>query len=212
LIGFLGGTFDPIHNGHLHAARAAAAALELEWVGLILAARPHLRVARAAVEHRWEMLQLAVRGDALLRADAREMHRDAISYTVDTLHELRVEHGSAVPLVWLVGWDAYRALATWHRWDELIDLAHLGVLLRPGVTTSLAPPVAEFTATHCVSELACLRARPAGYVTFVTASMLPISATEVRARIARGESADDLLPPAVSTYIRAHDLYGGSPA
>jgi nicotinate-nucleotide adenylyltransferase len=211
LIGFLGGTFDPIHNGHLHAARAAAAALELDWVGLILAARPYHRDARASVAHRWAMLTLAVEGDPVLRADAREMHRDAVSYTVDTLHELRAEYGTATPLVWLVGWDAYRTLASWHRWDELIDLAHLGVLRRPGAE-ALDERMSEFTTTHCVSELTRLRARPAGYVTFVTASMLPISATQVRARLKGGESADDLLPAAVSTYIRAHDLYGGSPA
>ena len=211
MIGFLGGTFDPIHNGHLHAARAAATALRLEWVGLILAARPNLRVAQADVAHRWAMLQRAVEGETLLRADARELRRDAVSYTVDTLHELRTEYGTATALVWLVGWDAYRTLASWHRWDELVDLAHLGVLRRPGAGP-LDERMTEFTAEHCVSEVAALHACPAGYVTFITAPMLPISATEIRTRLARGEAVDDLLPPAVSTYIRAHDLYGGSPA
>jgi nicotinate-nucleotide adenylyltransferase len=210
LIGLLGGTFDPVHNGHLHAARAAVIALDLEWVGLILAARPHHRVARATVVHRWAMLRLAVQDDSRLRADGREMRRDAISYSVDTLHELRAEHGAATSLVWLVGWDAYRLLPSWHRWDELIELAHLGVLHRPGESKTLDAQMTAFTDAHCVADPTRLHAQAAGCVMFVTAAMLPISATDVRARLARGESADDLLPPPVSTYIRAHDLYGGS--
>ena len=133
MIGFLGGTFDPIHNGHLHAATSAAAALDLERVNLVLAARPkHRAQPFASIEHRWAMLELAVAGNERLRADDREIRRGTATYTVETLEEVRVRYGAEMPLVWLLGWDAYRGLPTWHRWRELARLAHLAVLQRPG--------------------------------------------------------------------------------
>ena len=136
LIGFLGGTFDPIHNGHLHAGRTAAALLNLERVHLVLAARPaHRAQPSTTIAQRWAMLELAVAGDTVLVADDREVRRDASSYTVETLEELRAERGVHAPLVWLLGWDAYRSLPTWRRWQELLELAHLAVLRRPGSET-----------------------------------------------------------------------------
>jgi nicotinate-nucleotide adenylyltransferase len=212
LIGFFGGTFDPIHNGHLHAARAAVSALGLDKICLILAARPGHRSAEASIAHRWRMLELALAGDTKMMADDREVRRPTASYTVDTLQELRRERGAAEPFVWLLGWDAYRELPNWRRWDELLSLCHLGVLRRPGITADLNDRMTSFTASHAADDTTQLRAQPAGLVAFIDAPMLPISATTVRQRIGRGEDVRDLLPSGVWTYITNHHLYGGRPA
>jgi nicotinate-nucleotide adenylyltransferase len=209
LIGFLGGTFDPIHNGHLHAARTAAAALDLERVNLVLAARPkHRAQPFAAIEHRWAMLVLAVDGNERLRADDRDVRRGTATYTVDTLEEVRAQYGTHVSLVWLLGGDAYRELPTWHRWRELTSLAHLVVMQRPGHDAHLDATMREFTESHR-TEAALLRRRPAGCVAFIESPMMNVSSTDIRIRLQRGESAEQLLPSVVSTYIKEHQLYRG---
>ncbi len=210
MIGFLGGTFDPIHNGHLHAAATAAAALDLERVELVLAAQPkHRAPPHASIEQRWAMLELAVTGNDLLRADDREIRRGSASYTVETLEEVRAESGPLMPIVWLLGWDAYRNLTTWHRWRELLSFAHLAVLRRPGTDTSLNDSMREFTAEHRIDSAAGLHRRPTGGVFFLDAPMLSISSTDVRARLQGGEDVGQLLPSAVWTYIKEHQSYRG---
>jgi nicotinate-nucleotide adenylyltransferase len=210
LIGFLGGTFDPIHNGHLHAARCATERLGLERVHFVLAGQPSHRSAPAAsIGARWAMLELAVAGDSRWRADDREIRRGGASYTVETLEELRVELGADVSLIWLLGWDAYRALPTWRRWRELLDLTHLGVMRRPGSDEALDAAMSDYTAAHCVDDPAELQGRAGGGVYVFAAPMLPISATDIRARLARGDGVGELLPSAVWTYIDQHHPYGG---
>jgi nicotinate-nucleotide adenylyltransferase len=207
LIGFLGGTFDPIHNGHLHAATTAAAVLGLERVNLVLAARPkHRTPPQTSIEDRWAMLELATEHDRLLHADDREVRRATASYTVDTLEAWRAEHGGSAAVVWLLGWDAYRQLPTWHRWRDLLGLTHLAVLRRPGSVDDLDAPMRDFTTAHRAAA-ATLRARPAGNVCFVDAPMLAISSTDIRARLARGEDVAQLLPRSVWTYITTQRLY-----
>jgi len=210
LIGFLGGTFDPIHNGHLHAARTAAAALDLERVNLVLAARPkHRTPPHATIEQRWAMLERATQRDRLLCADDSEIRRTTASYTVDTLEAWRAEHGVTMSIVWLLGWDAYRQLPTWHRWLDLTTLAHLGVLRRPGADDDLDPTMRDFTALHRANQATTLRDKPAGHVYFVEAPMLPISSTDIRGRLSRDEDVGQLLPRSVWTYIKTHRLYAG---
>jgi len=218
LICLLGGTFDPVHLGHLHAARSVCEALGFEQINLLLSARPgHRAPPVAAVEHRWRMLQLACAEDPRLVPDDRELRRAARlarpSYTVETLEEIRGEC-PAEPLFWVIGSDAYRGLRSWHRWESLFDLAHLVVLRRPGAALELPEALEALTAER---RVAGVPNGLAGNVRILDLPMRAISATEVRAALAAGAATDDLLPPVVYTYISRHRLYGvrsdpGSPA
>jgi nicotinate-nucleotide adenylyltransferase len=209
LIALLGGTFDPVHNGHLYAANSAAVALDVAFVDLVLAARPRHRAPPVAnIGHRWAMLRLAVADQPRLRADDREIRRGDATYTIDTLADVRAEVRSDEPIVWVLGWDAYRQLPTWHRWRDLSTYAHLAVLRRPGVDASLDATMREFTDARGVDDRAALARAPAGRVFFVDAPMQTVSSTEIRAKLARGDDVRQLLPSAVWTYITSHRPYG----
>lgn len=211
MIGFLGGTFDPVHLGHLHAASQAVSQLALDSLHLVLSARPpHRGAPRASIEHRWAMLQLAAAGLERIEADDREIRRaPGPSYTVATLEEIRREVGAHRSVIWLIGWDQYRELAGWYQWDRLPTLAHLGVLRRPGQEGALSAGLETFTAQRRTRELARLRREPSGLVWFLQAEMLPISASEIRHRLAANEPVDGLLPAAVASYISDQHLYDG---
>lgn len=205
MICLYGGTFDPVHNGHLHAARTVCDLLSLSQLRLILSARPsHRADTGATIEQRFEMLQLACAEDPRLIADDREIHRQGPSYTVDTLVSFR----SAFPdesLCWVIGWDAYRLLTSWHRWQQVAELANLIVVQRPGQDQSLSEEMQAFTDERSTGSLAGMRA---GGVLIVTREMLPVSAAEIRELLMSGRSAAHLLPEAVATYISEHNLYG----
>ena len=209
MICLLGGTFDPVHLGHLHGARQVCIVLGLRQINLVLSARPgHRDAPGASVSHRWRMLQLACSDDDRLLADDREIRRAAKgerpSYTVDTLEEIRRQ----VPdeqLLWVLGSDAFMELPTWHRWREVLNLAHLVVLQRPGASLAPAGELADLLRTHRLSdppETLC------GGIFCLEAEMQDVSASRVRATLAAGLSAGDLLPATVYTYIKKHGLYG----
>ena len=210
MIGFFGGTFDPIHNGHLHAARTAVSVLGLEYVNLVLAARPtHRAPPNATIDQRWAMLELALAGDAVLRPDDREVRRGTASYTIETLEEVRAECGMSASIVWLLGWDAYRQLTTWRRWRELLSLSHLAVMRRPGSDVALDATMTAYTLQHRVDDPADMHRHAAGSILFFMPQMLSISATDIRVRVSRGADVVGLLPSGVWTYITKHHLYGG---
>ncbi|MFW6092992.1 MAG: nicotinate-nucleotide adenylyltransferase [Pseudomonadota bacterium] len=213
MICLFGGTFDPVHAGHLHAARTVCETLELARIRLLLSARPgHRDAPGASVKQRWDMLVLACADDARLVPDDTEVRRaerlGRPSYAIETLEELRAR-APGEPLTWVVGSDAYRALGEWHRWRELFDLANLVVLRRPGAPLRLDGELARLTAERTVAEPP---QSPAGGVYMLEAPMLAISATEVRAALAAGGAGAgnvaDLLPAAVYTYIKQYHLYG----
>ncbi len=208
MIGLLGGTFDPIHYGHLRTADEVYRRLALASLHVVPAAvPPHRRPALAAAEHRLRMVELAVPEFPGLIADDREIRRGGVSYSVPTLESLRAEVG-AEPVCFVLGADAFAGLPTWHRWRQLFELAHLIVVQRPGnplPATDTLPPWA--TARLC-SDISAIAARPAGCLMFLAVTPRDISATRLRAQIARGETPSfDELPSAVWEYIRRHNLY-----
>ena len=212
-LAILGGTFDPVHYGHLRLANEVRAALQLSEVRMIPAGDPPHRAApHARAADRVAMLHIAVNEFPGLVVDTREIDRDGKSYTFDTLTQLH-EEDSQRPLALLVGADAFRGLPTWHRWRELFGLAHVVVVPRPGVAldTNLPPQLQSEWQVRRVFDTSLLHSRVAGtiYVQPVTAQ--PISSTEVRAALARGDGAKivaaGLLPAAVLAYIESRQLY-----
>ena len=194
-----GGTFDPVHLGHLHAARVAREALGGVPVALLPAARPWHRPAPcASAAHRCRMLELAAAGEDFT-VSRLEIDRPGPSYAVDTLGELRASDS----VVWCIGNDALDALGTWHRAEQLPALCNLLVFARPGSARSR--PRHGFEIVDTAADLA---ARRSGGVHFQTTPMLDISATAVRRAISSGDDASALLPRQVWNYVRRHGLYG----
>ncbi len=209
-LGLLGGTFDPVHYGHLRLAEEAREALDLDEVRWIPAGRPpHRQAPRVAASHRLEMVRQAVAGNPAFTVDDAETASGEPSYTVTTLERLRAEQG-ARPLLLLMGADAFLGLAAWHRWRDLFALAHIGVATRPGVELSPADLPAELAAA-CAGRLddapAALKTAPAGRVVRFAMTPLAISASLLRARLAAGRSARYLLPDPVREYIDRQQLY-----
>lgn len=203
-IGVMGGTFDPIHYGHLRLAEDMADALGLARVLFVPAGQPpHRGAPRTEARHRLAMVRRAVAGNPRFVADAREVECAAPSYTVDTLTALRAELGTARPLWLLLGADAFLGLPTWHEWRRLFDLAHIAVATRPGAALADALPV------ELKIEVARRQALagPAGGVWLRDTPPLDISATAIRNTLARHRSARYWLPDAVLDYIQEQKLY-----
>ena len=210
-VGLLGGSFDPIHVGHLRLATDALQQLALAQVRFVPAGLAWQKGALADAGHRMRMVQRAIAREPRFVLDARELQRAGPSYTVDTLRELRAELGPAAPLVLLVGADQFERLDTWHRWDELIGLAHLAVARRQEHASNLAPQLLAFRAAHLAPADEVAR-RPAGALIDLSMAPIDCSSTQIRALLREaGAQADarlqDLLAPGVLDYIRQHRLY-----
>jgi nicotinate-nucleotide adenylyltransferase len=211
-IGLFGGTFDPIHFGHLRLAEEIAETFALQQVRLIPAAvPPHRAQPQASPRHRLEMTRLAAAGNPRFVVDARELDRPGTSYTVDTLAEFRAESGDR-PLCLLMGADAFVALTTWHRWQDLFGLAHVIIARRPGypvdqLAASLPEALREQYLQRLETDPATLEARPAGGVFTHELTALDVSATALRKLVHRHASLRYLLPEAVIAYIEAQQLY-----
>lgn len=206
-IGLLGGTFDPVHFGHLRGALEAAECLGLDELRLIPSARPpHRGQPRASAEQRLAMVQLATGGVTGLMVDDRELQRDRPSYTVETLESLRSELGDTVTLFMILGWDAFGGLPAWHRWEELLGLCNLVVLQRPDYDPELPEVLKDLLAARSVSDPGSVSARY-GHIICLTQTPLAISATHIRQLVAERRSPRFLLPDAVLDYIETHGLY-----
>ena len=213
-IGILGGTFDPIHHGHLRIAQEALEQCGLAQVRFIPSGTPPHRTAPlAAAQARWDMVCLAVRNHDGFLADGREVARTDPCYTVDTLTQIRSEVGATQPLCLILGGDAFLQLHTWHDWKRLFELAHIIVLQRAGglplgnaMADANGALQAEYRARLAPGALA-LEEAPAGSIFVADMPALEISATDIRRRCARGRSVRFLLPDAVAKYIQTHELY-----
>lgn len=196
-LALLGGTFDPIHNAHLRVAWEAAEFLDAE-VRLVPAnVPPHREQPVADAMQRAALVRAALAGQDRLALDTRELRREGPSYTVDTLLELRAEIGEERPLVLLVGADAFAGLPQWHRWKELFELAHIGVLTRPGHDGTLPTELRTKIASRRCSDARFVREAPAGRVIAIPVTPLDVSATQVRALLAAGREPRYLMPDAL---------------
>ncbi len=213
-IGILGGTFDPIHNGHLRIAQEALEQCELSQVRFVPSGTPpHRGVPKAPAKVRWEMVRLAMNGNPDFLVDVHEVFRTDPCYTVDTLTALRAELGADQPLCLILGGDAFLQLHTWHDWKRLFALAHLVVLQRAG-----GPPLGNAMASadgalqteyraRLAPGAAALREAPNGAIFVADMPALEISSTDIRRRCAEGKSVRYLMPDAVINYITTHSLY-----
>ena len=206
-IGIFGGTFDPIHIGHLRMALELKQQLGLDEMRLLPAHRPpHRDAPQVSSIERAEMLRIALQDCPELQLDERELQREKPSYTYDTLLELRAELGNDVSLVLCMGEDAFAGVPNWYCWQELIALAHMVVIARPGWAIPKLGEARDLLTRH-QRDVKSLDYEPAGSIVLLSPRLLPISATEIRAQIKAGNSAQFLVPDAVWNYIRAHDLY-----
>ncbi|SFI86229.1 nicotinate-nucleotide adenylyltransferase [Pseudomonas guineae] len=209
-IGVLGGTFDPVHIGHLRSAVEVAEVLLLDELRLIPSARPpHRSAPQVSAMDRLAMVELALAGAAVLQVDDRELKRDKPSYSIDTLESLRAELADDDQLLLILGWDAFCGLPGWQRWDELLEHCHILVLQRPDADSEAPEALRNLLAARSVSDPSALSG-PSGQIAFIWQTPLAVSATQIRALLASGKSARFLVPDAVLAYIHAHGLYRGA--
>lgn len=211
-IGILGGTFDPIHYGHLRLAEEMLELAGLEQIRFIPAGNPpHRTCPQVSAADRAAMVKLAIGDHAGFVLDEREVQRTDRSFTIHTLRELRAELGESQPLCLLMGGDAFLQLHTWHQWESLLELAHVVVGYRPGYTLEERIHQAPTRLRELYLERLCgvdsLSRQAAGGIAELAIPKLEISATLIRNRVAEGRSIRYLLPPPVSQYIYQQNLY-----
>jgi len=204
MIGIFGGTFDPVHYGHLRSALEVKELFGLTEVRLVLSAQPpHREQPAATALMRLQMLELAIKNQPGLISDTRELKRQGASYMVDTLTSLRQEFKNE-SLLLFIGSDAFNQLKTWHQWPHLFDFAHLVVMTRPGFAIQ---NLDDFFKAKLANELTELTHVSAGKLYFQQVTQLDISATAIRNMIAEQQNPGFLLPDTVIAYIRQHQLY-----
>ncbi len=210
-IAILGGTFDPVHVGHIQSALELRQRLGLQQCLLMPChLPPHRESPQSGAAHRLRMVELAVADIEGLAADDRELRRSGPSYTVDTLAEIRAEVGEAVSINFVMGSDAYNNLHTWRRWQSLFDYANVVVMKRDGYQEEPVAEVNEITSAR-LADPEQLRQIAHGAMAHISLTPWPQSATQVRENLQRGQIPGDSLPNSVANYIKQHRLYGGEP-
>jgi len=210
LIGMMGGTFDPIHFGHLRMAQEISDRLELSRVHFIPSATPpHKTQTSVSAGHRAAMVNLAIADNAKFKLDLRELQREGPSYSIDTLDSLRTELGNDVSICLLLGSDAFVGLNTWHRWNELLNYCHIILVQRPHtkIQDALPSELQILLQNHYTEHVADLGLASAGHITMQAITALDISATAIREEIKHGRSLRYLMPESVISYIQTNQLY-----
>jgi nicotinate-nucleotide adenylyltransferase len=211
-IGILGGTFDPIHNGHLRLAVEALEQCGLSEIHFIpCGTPPHRPAPHASATDRLQMVQFALHNNPTFLADQREIYRTDACYTVDTLTELRSEFGTQQSLCLLLGSDAFAQLNTWHKWTELFGLAHIIVMQRPGqplgnILAKADPALLQEYTTRMAPSPKVLHESPSGNIVVLNIPALEISSTDIRQRCVEGKNIHSLVPDAVAHFIQ-HNPY-----
>jgi nicotinate-nucleotide adenylyltransferase len=206
-IGLFGGTFDPIHYGHLRTAFELLQALKLAQVRFLPTGNPPHRVdPLAPSDLRLEMVRAAVAGQPGFTVDDREIRRSGVSYSIDTLTELRSEYPER-SLCLLLGMDAFLGMPTWHRWSEIFQLCHVVVAHRPGWKAPITGPLGEVMVDRGTGSVRDLHTAPAGRIYVRAVTQLEISSTDLRALIMSGQDLRYLVPDAVRDLIARSGCY-----
>ncbi|RLA22804.1 MAG: nicotinic acid mononucleotide adenylyltransferase [Gammaproteobacteria bacterium] len=204
MIGIYGGTFNPVHYGHLRTALEVSEAFSLDELRFLPCAQPAHRTApEVSAVMRLQMLQLAIRHYPQFCCDSRELERSGPSYMIDSLISIRAEI-AAKPLLLFIGQDAFNGLTSWHRWQALFDYAHIVVMTRPNFK---ADPLVDCYKDRQVDDRHSLKSCTSGKIYFQNVTQLDISATFIRQTIAEQKSARFLLPESVIEYIQVNKLY-----
>lgn len=207
---YFGGTFDPIHNGHISLVRAGCEALRITNITLIPChIPPHKGVPSASGPHRWEMLRLFCESDPLFSCDDRELHKNAPSYTVHTLRDIRLEMPDPLTPIWFfIGQDSLQNLHLWHQWQRILTLSHLIVLPRNDSANPLSKqPLPSCIVAHISDQLEPLYTQPGGTIYQLDGLPYDISSSQLRERLANAEDCSEHIPAVVYQYIQQHSLY-----
>lgn len=209
LCAYFGGTFDPVHWGHLRSAEQLARKIDLQQIVLLPNnVPPHRPQPEASPEQRLAMLKAAIVNNPLFTIDDRELRRASPSWTVTSLELIRREHGPHQPLAFIIGQDALLTLNQWHCWQDLLELSHLIVSRRPGYATQHSDPRIEAWLTqHTITDSAALNKAANGFIYQVETDLISISATDIRRRLYQHQDCQDLLPKPVIDYIEKSYLY-----
>jgi len=206
-IGIFGGTFDPVHIGHITLAEEIKKHLLIDRMYLIpCRLPPHRARPNASDQDRLQMLQLATTNTSLL-IDDRELKRDGPSYTVDTLQSFREQYGAVASLICCMGMDAFARFNTWHRWQDILSIAHLAVIARAENQREINVDIRTLLLHHQCAEKKVLKDTPAGHIYLTQLSQIPVSSTQVRQQLAQGVLPSAALNPTVYHYIQERGLY-----
>lgn len=208
-IALYGGTFDPIHYGHLRPVEALSGLIGLkEVIWLPNNIPPHRPQPEASSQQRLEMVRLALHPFSSFKVDTRELEKPTPSYTIETLRDFRQEIGAKQPLAFIIGQDSLLSINTWHQWENLLDVCHLLVCARPGYQTHFeTPQMQTWLEQHQTFQQEDIHCLPAGKILLADTPLYNISATDIRARHKAGVDCHDLLPDAVENYIHQQGLY-----
>lgn len=207
-VALFGGTFNPIHLGHLRIAVELAELLDVDSMRMIpCSLPPHREALSVSAEQRMAMLQIAVADYPQLVADDIELQRGGATYTIDTLRQVRQQIGEDVPLYLCIGIDVLITLDSWREWQQLTDYCHLVVSARPNYVLPASGVLADWINRHRCDDLPQLKHCSAGKLYFCDTTRLAISSTQIRDKIKHGDGIDFLTPAAVVNYIHQYDLY-----
>lgn len=202
-----GGTFDPVHLGHIHMAQSCLEQLSLSELHFLPCALPvHKAAPGITNDHRLAMLKLATKHNACFKIDPRELRRTGPSYSLLSLQECRAESPST-PLIFLMGMDSFNSLPTWYQWQEIITLCHVVVYQRPGEVRATDEPLEKYLSQSEVTDQSELHRKQAGLCYFLEGTVKDISSSQIRNAIKHQQHTEHLIQPEVREYIRKHHLY-----
>jgi nicotinate-nucleotide adenylyltransferase len=207
-VALFGGTFNPVHFGHLRIATELAELLQVDSIRMMPCAfPPHRGEPEVSGEQRLEMLQLAIGRETTLHTEDIELQRPAPSYSIDTVRLIREQIGGQTPLFLCIGMDALNSLDSWHDWQRISQYCHIIVSSRPSFSIPQTGYLADWITLHRCDDLTTLKQSAQGKIYFCELTMLAISSTSIRNKVSNGENICYLTPESVVDYIQHHHLY-----